>query len=403
MSPSQPTPSHKTLLVLACYFKGNRFLEQAKKRGAYVFLLTQEWLRNEPWVHASLDGFFPQMNEPPLRATINTAAYLSRSLPFDSVVGLDDFDVETAAALREHLCLPGMNASQARFFRDKLACRTELKRLSVRVPDFTRTVNDEEIRAFTERVPAPWMLKPRSEASATGIHKVHSADELWGLLHQKGDDRSFFILEKYLPGDVFHVDSLTVDGKIVFAEAHRCATPPFNVAHTGGIYASATVQRGSQDEKDVHALNAQAIAALGFQNGVTHIEFIKSQEDGKFYLLETAARVGGAHTAELVEAASGINLWAEWANIEIDGSNYELPPRRFDHAGLLMTLSKTEHPDLSSFDAPEVVFRSPEKWHAGLVLESESAERVGELISEYRERLLRDHTAVLPAAAKPTH
>ncbi len=404
MTRPTPTAQHpKTLLLLACYFKGERFIEQAKRRGAQLHLVTQEWQRDRPWPHQYLDSFFAQMNDPPLRATINTVAYMSRQIAFDAVVGLDDFDVETAAALREHLCLPGMNASQARFFRDKLACRTELARLGIPVPAFTRVVNNEEVRRFTERVPAPWMLKPRSEASATGIHKVQSADELWGLLAQKGDDRSFFLLEKYLPGDVYHVDSLTAGGRVLFAEAHRCVTPPFNVAHAGGIYASATVPRGSDDEREIKRLNEQAIARLGFQGGVTHIEFIKSEENGKFYLLETAARVGGAHTAELVEAATGINLWAEWANIELDGPAYQLPERRFEHGGLLMTLSRTEHPDLSAFNDPEVVFHSPEAWHAGLVLRSQSAARVRALVTDYRERLLRDFTATLPATAKATH
>ena len=403
---TEPTslPTHpKTLLLLACYFKGERFIEQARRRGAHLHLVTQEWQKDQPWPHEHLDSFFAQMNEPPLRATINTVAYMSRGIDFDAVVGLDDFDVETAAALREHLCLPGMNASQARFFRDKLACRTELFRLGVPVPAFTRVVNDGEVNRFVERVEGPWMLKPRSEASATGIHKVHSAEELWRLLAEKGDDRSFFILEKFLPGDVYHVDSLTAGGQVLFAEAHRCVTPPFNVAHGGGIYASATVERGSDDEREIKRINEQAITRLGLMNGVTHIEFIKSAEDGRFYLLETAARVGGAHTAELVEAATGVNLWAEWANIEIDGANYRLPERRFDHGGLLMTLSKSEHPDMSPFSAPEVVFRSPEPWHAGMVLRSTSAARVRELMDDYGGILRRDFTAVLPAATKATH
>lgn len=394
---------NKKLLLLACYFKGVAFMEQAKRRGAEVHLVTQEWQKDKPWPHHVLDSFFAQMNDPPLRATINTVTYMARQTNFDAVVGLDDFDVETAAALREHLCLPGMKSSQARFFRDKLACRTELRRLGVRVPDFVRVINDAEINEFCDRVPAPWMLKPRSEASATGIHKVHSKDELWQLVHSKGDDRSFYILEKYLPGDVYHVDSLTVGGKVVFAEAHRCVTPPFDVAHGGGIYASATVERGSDDEKAIKELNEMAITRLGYRNGVTHIEYIKSREDGKFYLLETAARVGGAHTAELVEAATGINLWAEWANIEIDGENYKLPPRRYDHGGLMMTLAKTEHPDLSSYSAPEVVFKSPEEWHAGLVLRSQDHKRVASLLAVYRERMLRDFTAVLPAAPRCAH
>lgn len=51
--------------------------------------------------------------------------------------------------------------------------------------------------------------------------------------------------------------------------------------------------------------------------------------------MEIAARVGGANIAEAIEGSTGLNLWAEWARIEICGENeeYELPPHRDDYAG----------------------------------------------------------------------
>ena len=51
--------------------------------------------------------------------------------------------------------------------------------------------------------------------------------------------------------------------------------------------------------------------------GVTHAEYIRAHADGRFYFLEIAARVGGAFISDLVEAATGINLWREWARIEV--------------------------------------------------------------------------------------
>ena len=62
--------------------------------------------------------------------------------------------------------------------------------------------------------------------------------------------------------------------------------------------------------------------------GVTHAEYIRAHADGRFYFLEIAARVGGAFIADLVEAATGVNLWREWARIEVSdlrGVRYELP------------------------------------------------------------------------------
>ena len=56
-----------------------------------------------------------------------TACFLARTRLIDRIVPLDDYDVETAAALREHLRVPGMGDTTARYFRDKLAMRVQAR------------------------------------------------------------------------------------------------------------------------------------------------------------------------------------------------------------------------------------------------------------------------------------
>jgi hypothetical protein len=121
-------------------------------------------------------------------------------------------------------------------------------------------------------------------------------------------------------------------------------------------------------------------------------------------MLECAARVGGAHIADMVEGATGVNLWEEWAKIEIGGGKvpYTPPTPRHEYAGLLMTLAREEHPDTSMFSEPEVVFRSPEKHHIGLVVRSAQKARVEALLDDYTLRL-RDLMATLPALTRPDH
>jgi hypothetical protein len=391
-----------TLLVLASYFKGGRFIEQAHRRGAQVFLFTQARLLEEAWPRHALVDVFAQPDGSPLQHTLHTVAYLARSRVFDRVVALDDYDVETAAALREHLRLPGMGDTTARYFRDKLAMRTKARDSGIAVPPFVRVLNHDELRDFMASVPPPWMLKPRSEASAAGIVKVQSPEQLWRTLDALGDRQSYFLLEKYLPGDVYHVDALVQDRKALFCEVHRCGTPPFDVAHSGGVYTSRTVPRGSPEDVGLRALNARVLEELGLVEGVSHVEYIRSP-DGTLFMLETSARVGGAHTVDMVEAATGLNLWEQWADLEIDGPAYRLPPRRAEYGGLLMTLAREEHPDLSSYSDPEVVLRAEEPFHAGLVVRSPSAARVEALLADYAPRLGRDFQAILPAPDRPAH
>lgn len=401
MSNGQPM----NILAMASYFKGERFLRQAAARGAKVYLLTIEKLLGESWPRDILADVYAQANDNPLQATINTVSYLARTLRIDRIVALDDFDVETAATLREHLRIPGMGDTTARHFRDKLAMRVKAREEGIPVPDFVHVLNYDAIREFIHRVPAPWMFKPRSEASATGIIKVENEGQLWDVINAKGDRQSYYLLEKYLPGDVYHVDSIISERKVVFQAVHRCATPPFNVAHGGGIFSTMTVERGSEDDKALRALNEQVLTKLNLVRGVSHVEFIKSREDGKFYMLESAARVGGAHIADVIEAATGVNLWAEWANIEIDGNTkpYVLPPVREEYAGIVLTLARQERPDLSAYNDPEIVYHAPEKNHAGLIVRSKSYARVKELLDSYQQRFRNDFVAVMPAKERSEH
>src|SRR6185295_15123185 len=110
--------------------------------------------------------------------------------------------------------------------------------------------------------------------------------------------------------------------KIAFAGVNKYGRPPLAVAHGGGAYISQTVPHNSADKKKLLEINRRLIKAMGMQTGATHAEFIKSEADGDFYFLEIAARVGGAYIADVLEAASGINLWREWAKLEIADSKF---------------------------------------------------------------------------------
>jgi hypothetical protein len=392
------------VLCIATYFKGERFMRQVAAEGARVYLLTVAKLLMRPWPRDILADVYAMRDGADLGETIRTVSYLARSVRFDRIVALDDFDVETAAALREHLRIPGMGDTTARHFRDKLAMRVKAREEGIAVPEFVHVLNYDALRDFMARVPPPWMNKPRSEASAAGIHKVTSEQQLWDLVAAQGDRQSFFLLEQYVAGDVYHVDSVVSEREVVFQAVHRCGAPPFDVAHGGGVFSTSTVERGSSDEAALRALNARVLRCMNLVRGVAHVEFIK--HGSTFYMLECAARVGGAHIADMVEAATGINLWAEWARIEVGGGKtpyaLALPEPRNEYGGLIITLAKDERPDTSAFDAPEVVFRSPEKHHVGLVLRSPSYARIQELLAEYRERI-KPLVATMPALDKPAN
>ncbi len=393
-----------TILCVSSYEKGQEFLRTCKAIGCRVLLLTVEKLREADWPRESIDEMFFMPEELPIQELINAVSYAARSQPIDRIVALDEFDMENVSALREHMRIPGMGLTTVRYFRDKLAMRARAKEAGIAVPEFVHVLNYDNLREFMARVSAPWLLKPRSQASGIGMKKIHDPAEFWPWLDQLGDNQSNYLLEQFIPGSVYHVDSVASERDVVFAEAHAYGAPPLETSHQGGVFTTRTLPRDSVDVKTLLDLNHKVLQELGFLRGVTHAEFLKSHADGNFYFLEVAARVGGAYISDVIEAATGINLWREWARLEVGAGkqSYELPPTRHDYAGVIVCLSRQERPETSAYNDPEIVYRIIKYHHAGFVVKSPRQSRVEELLSSYSNRFQDDFLATAPVPEKPS-
>lgn len=391
----------KTFVCISNYFKGTDFLIQLKELGNKVYLVTSEKLRNKPWPKDFIDEIFYMQGsdtEWNLEHLLLGVGNLMKSNKVDVIVALDDYDVEKATYLRENLRIDGMGQTTGRYFRDKLAMRMRAKSCGIPIPAFCSLFNDHDINTFADTVSPPWVLKPRSEASSSGIIKVFDKEALWIHITEMGNNRFKYLLEQFKPGDVYHCDSLLLDRKILFRLTSKYLATPMEISQGGGVFRSSNIPYDSEDDIEIKKVNEQVLKSFGLKNGAAHTEFIKCKEDGKIYFLETSSRVGGAHIAEMVEAASNINLWKEWAIIEdalVKEKEYQLPKIKNEYAGIVLTLSKYQYPDLSSFSDPEVCFRVPLDYHAGLIVKSNKNERILELLNHYVDRLLADYTVVV--------
>ena len=386
-----------TLLCVATFLKGHEFLRECRRQGCRVLLLTDEKLRDADWPRESVDEFFFIRRDMPPSDVRLGAAHLARRQPIHRIVALDDFDVELAAMLREHLFIPGMGETTGRAFRDKLAMRRRARAAGIPCPEFVHVLNNEAIATWIERVPPPWVLKPRGQAAAIGIRNLHRAEELWPAIDALGDRFAEYVLEQFIPGDVFHVDSIVFDRQVRFAIASRYATPPMRVAHEGGIFATVTLHPASPLSTALRESNARVLGSFGLVRGTSHTEFIRAQT-GDWYFLETSARVGGAFIVDVIEAASGVNLWREWAKVEIAGEEgpYEVPVPREACGGIVLSLARQEWPDLSAYTDPEIAVRVRKSHHAGLIVSSPNADRVQQLIEDYTRRFATDFHASAP-------
>jgi len=199
---------------------------------------------------------------------------------------------------------------------------------------------------------------------------------------------------------VYHVDALSQNGQLIFSRVSQYLNTPFEVAHGGGIFRSHICEFGGEDDKALQAMTAEVMSAFGMVFSASHTEFIKSHSTGEFYFLETSSRVGGAHLAEMVEYSSGISLWAEWAKLEIaqlKGETYELPTVKDDYAGIVVSLIRDYRADYSSFNDSEICWTMEKDYHIGIIIKSDSRQRILGLLDGYAKRIFESSHASAPS------
>ena len=399
----------KTIVCISCYYKGYDFMAEMHQLGNKVILITSENFKdkNWPWFAIS-EVYYMQELEPSvwnLDHLIEGFSFLLRTHKIDAVIALDDYDVEKAALVRETFRIPGMGQTTHRYFRDKLAMRQMAKDSGIDAPQFSSIFNDEKVNEFADQNPAPWVLKPRSEASATGIVKIKSKEELWPAIEKLGAERHKFLLESFKPGDVFHVDSLMYNKEILFTSASQYLSPPMEISHEGGVFRTKTLPLYSEEYRALEKANSNILKSFGLVNGVSHTEFIRSKENGKWYFLETSSRVGGAHIPDLVEASTGINLWREWARIEdalLKNTKYEIRKSTGFAAGLIVALGKEKVPNYEKFHCDEVEKFLQLDYHIGIVYKSDSKEKIQEKLDEAALIITQEYLNILPPKTKPS-
>jgi biotin carboxylase len=394
----------KHIVCIASEHKGNDFLEECHEAGWHVTIVTREKLLSEPWNWTCIDEAKTVPNEATTEDYVRAVTNVAGIQKIDRVIGLDEFDVINAAKAREHLQLEGISGSYALRFRDKLRMRRMADEAKIPCPKFTGAFHPDEINEYLENATGPWIIKPRTEVNAFGIRKCDTKEQVWQFLneldarHTWRDHPSQFLIEQFIEGRVFHVDSVVEKGKVVAAGISQYGKPPMHVSHQGGVFTTYILPHKSKERKELEKLNKKLLKAFDYERGVSHAEFLQSYETGKFYLLEVAARVGGAYIANVLEQAAGFSLWREWARLEIaDKDNpYKAPKLRKDYAGIALALSKEDEPDTTHYTDSEIVYRVKKPKHVGLIFQSDKHERVTELLETYTDRITKDFLAIAP-------
>jgi carbamoylphosphate synthase large subunit len=319
-------------LCLASYVRGHDFLRQCAEMGIKVTLLTVDNIRYADWPHECFDELVSMPSGLNCEQILNTVSWMARGKRFDRVIALDEHDLETAAQIREHMRVPGMGVTTAGCYRDKLAQRVIARAFGYTVPEFCRVLNYDELRDYMDRLPGPWLLRPRV-GSLGGNRIIQNPEHLWRTLEQLGDAQSHYILDQIVSGDMFYVDSIVSECEVKFSVVVQGGTGSQQTSPNDDELTLRMVDRGSRDAQELTAINRELAPALGMVRGVTHAAFRRSPANGRCYFLQIGAHPGGTFEDEasaggsssrglasidrLIETSTRVNLWREWAKLEV--------------------------------------------------------------------------------------
>ena len=236
------------------------------------------------------------------------------------------------------------------------------------------------------------------------MKKIHQPDELWPWLDQLGDKQSHYLLEQFIPGSVFHVDSVVSEREVVFADAHAYGSPPLDVSHQGGVFTTRTLPRNVSDVQSLFKINRHVIEGLGSVRGVTHAEFLRAHRMARSTFsklpLVWAARTSRMSSKLHRASIYGVNgrAW-KWARAS---SRISCLPFEMSMPASFCALRDRSGRTPVAYTDPEIIYRIAKYHHAGLIVKSPEAGRVDSLLNSYATRFAADFLATQPVPDKPT-
>ncbi|MBQ0853899.1 ATP-grasp domain-containing protein [Streptomyces sp. BH-SS-21] len=246
---------------------------------------------------------------------------------FSAAVSLTEPGLDPAARVNDLLGLGGTPYEVSHRFTDKWLMR---RRLAEGPPVGSQRVAAELLteEADLDRFGAahgyPFIVKPTSGTASFGVVKVDGADALGAArqrirrLHTATDhpltgayDIEQFMMEEYVPGPLYSVETFSFDGRHVVLTVTEAITRPRTHVHVGHALPA---RLSAEDEERMADTARRFLRAMGFRDGPAHTEIILSARGP--VICESQNRVGGALLTDMIDAVYGCDaqsLAISWA------------------------------------------------------------------------------------------
>jgi biotin carboxylase len=219
-----------------------------------------------------------------------------------------DIAMPTVAYIAEALNMPSLGNRCAALFTNKYLMRDFCKTHSFPYPEYALCHHLKDAEQFFSQLKNNIIIKPLDSNSSRGVFKITSINEL-----QKQFAESIFfsktekavLAERYIEGTEFTVDGIKIQDKHYSLAISQKKHYKHNENIAKQLFFS--YYNDNFDYDELRKLNNKLIETAELPDGcLTHSEY--KYNDGKFYLIETAARGGGnLISSDIVPLLSGFD------------------------------------------------------------------------------------------------
>ncbi len=292
---SDPLARRPRLLVLGAGPAQLGLLEAARARGLWLAVVDRDPAA-PGFVFADRRCILSTEDEPGIER-------VAAALEIEGIIAPGtDWPVGVAARIAERLGVPHpLSPATAVLATNKLRQRERLAEAGVPQPRWWVVGGEEAAPDVT----LPCVVKAPDRQGQKGLSLVHDRAGLEAALETARSvaRAGAALVEELVDGPEVTVVGFSVDGEftpLAVTDRTVAEPPAFGVA-LAHVWPSLAC-----DPAEVSVVAAQALAALGVENGPSYTQ-IRLDPSGP-RIVEVAARLGGGHDAELVEAAVGVPL-----------------------------------------------------------------------------------------------
>jgi biotin carboxylase len=257
----------------------------------------------------------------------------ARKYKIDGVITTSDYPVRTLAYLCRKLKLNGISEDAAEKCTNKYFLRESLRKNKINCPKYWRAKTLRELNLIKKELFYPLIVKPVDSSASRGVLKVSNYSKLKKAFKsaKKYSKCGIVIIEEFLEGSEYSVESLTQSGKtVIVAITEKTVSPSRSYFVEDRHIISANITKKNEDR--IKSLVKQAIKAIKLNNCATHTE-LKLTFRGPI-IIEIGARLGGDYiTSDLVPLSTGVDMLKNIINISI-GRKINTKKTRSKYAGI---------------------------------------------------------------------